>query len=84
MGSIASECIILLIVILTVFLVHCVLSKALNACMQLLATRQIISLPLECQSWDEENGQLRDRYLNILSYDVQSEIQPDSNIKKEW
>lgn len=40
--------IILLIIIIVIFLVSCILSKALNVCSQPLITKQMISLRLEC------------------------------------
>lgn len=57
--------IILCAVILIVSLVYYALSKALNPCLEQLATRQTILLHLEHQKWNKENGQLRD--LNILA-----------------
>ena len=56
--------IILCTVILIVPLAYYVLSKALNSCLEQLATRQMIFLYLEHQKWDKEHGQLRD--LNIF------------------
>lgn len=41
--------IILLIVIIKLSQAHCILSKALNACLQQLTAKQMISLRLECQ-----------------------------------
>lgn len=73
--------IILCTVILVVSLASYVLSKALNSCLEQLATRQMIFLYLEHQKWDKENGQLRD--LNILAYKFQLKTQPHSNINKK-
>ena len=74
--------IILLTVILIVYLMHYVVSKALNACLEQLATRQAISLHLEHQKWDKENGQLRD--FDTLAYKFQLETQTHSKISKKW
>ena len=49
----------LFLIIRIVSLVHCILSKTLNACLQLLTTKQIISLRLNCQNRNRENDQLR-------------------------
>lgn len=45
---------VLLIVHLIAFWGLCVLSKGLNACVQLLVTKQMISLHSECQKQDEK------------------------------
>ena len=50
----------------------------LKACVQLQETRQMIYLHLECQRQDEENCQLWDWDLSILTYRFQSESQHDS------
>ena len=50
--------------------------------MQLLMTRQMISLCLECQKWDEES-QLREKDFDIPTFFFpQLEIHPYSNINK--
>lgn len=38
---------------------HCILSKALNVCLQPLTTNQMFSLRLECQKKKEENDRLK-------------------------
>lgn len=53
--------IILFITIITVSLEHCILSRPLNACLQPLATKQMVFLRLEHQKKNEENDQ---KYMN--------------------
>ena len=49
--------IILLIMIIVISLMCCILSKGLNACLQPLTTRKMISLRLEHQKRNKENDQ---------------------------
>ena len=50
----------LLIIIIIISLVLCILSKALNACLELLTTKQMSSLRLECQKRNKGNDSLKD------------------------
>ena len=47
---------IILLIVTIISLVYCILSKAVNACPQLVTTKQMISLRLKPQRKSEENG----------------------------
>lgn len=44
---------------MVIFLVHCILSKTLNTFSQVLNTKQMISLTLECQERNKKNDRLK-------------------------
>ena len=66
--------IILLIIILVVSLACCILSKALNACSQPLTTKRMISLRLEHQKRNKENGRLKRREPEIMTCEYHTGI----------
>lgn len=52
--------IILFVFIIIISLVHCIFSKALNACSQPLLTKQMVYLRLDSQKGNEENDCLKE------------------------
>ena len=67
--------IILLIIVTAVAVVCCILAKALNAFLQPLATKQMISLRTERQKRNKENDRLKDREPNAVTCEDHTEIQ---------
>ena len=59
----------LLITITVISLVHCVLSKAFNACLAVLITKQMFFLRLKSQKGDKENNQLKKCESEVLTYE---------------
>ena len=59
----------LLITITVVSRVHCILSKAFNACLEVLTTKQMFFLRLKRQKGDKENNQLKKCESEVLTYE---------------
>lgn len=63
--------IILIIIVIVISLAHYILSKALNACSLSLTRKQVISLRLEWQKRNKENGQLINCALEVVACEYQ-------------